>query len=106
LKWHRKNWRDKTGRPFDDIRNVQAKPAILGYGFAMGPGTLYNNNPESFANRAFNSESGRHSNFCDQRLQVDLVEVHTEIDTTAEVFQPQQPGGCEEAVQGRMNAAG
>ncbi len=50
LKWYRKNWRDKTGRPFDDIRNIQAKPAILGYGFAMGPGTLFNNNPESFAN--------------------------------------------------------
>ena len=52
LKWYRKNWRDKTGRPFDDIRNMQAKPAILGYGFAMGPGTLFNNNPESFANMA------------------------------------------------------
>jgi hypothetical protein len=50
LKWYRKNWKDKTGRPFEEIRNIQAKPAILGYGFAMGPGTLFNNNPESFRN--------------------------------------------------------
>jgi hypothetical protein len=47
LRWYRKNWHDKTGRPFDDIRNIQAKPAILGYGFAMGPGTLFHNNPDS-----------------------------------------------------------
>lgn len=51
LKWYRRNWHDKTGRPFEEIRNIQAKPAILGYGFAMGPGTLFNNNPDSFQHR-------------------------------------------------------
>jgi hypothetical protein len=50
LQYYRKNWKDKTGRTFEEVRNVQAKPAILGYGFAMGPGTLFNNNPESFRN--------------------------------------------------------
>jgi len=52
LKWYRKNWKDKTGTPFEDIRNIRAKPAILGYGFAMGPRTLYTNNPESYASVA------------------------------------------------------
>ncbi len=52
LKWYRKNWKDKTGTSFEDIRNIRAKPAILGYGFAMGPRTLYTNNPESYVSVA------------------------------------------------------
>ncbi len=34
------------------VRDKQAKPAILGYGFGMGAGTLLHNNPDSFASRA------------------------------------------------------
>jgi DNA polymerase I-like protein with 3'-5' exonuclease and polymerase domains len=34
------------------VRDKQAKPAILGYGFGMGAGTLLHNNPESFSTRA------------------------------------------------------
>jgi hypothetical protein len=44
LAWVKKNHKH--------VRDKQAKPAILGYGFGMGAGTLLHNNPDSFRSRA------------------------------------------------------
>jgi len=49
FKWHREqDTKLYNGHTFEHIRNKQAKPGILGYGFGMGYFTLFNNNPGSF----------------------------------------------------------
>lgn len=50
LEWYKKNYHLKDGTPFKKIRDKQAKPAILGYGFGLGAGKLYRLNEESFDN--------------------------------------------------------
>lgn len=40
------------GKTFQQIRDKEAKPTILGWGFGMMPGTLYRNNEESFEDEA------------------------------------------------------
>lgn len=49
LSWYRKNFHLKDGTPFKKIRDKQAKPGILGYGFGLGAGKLYRLNEDSFA---------------------------------------------------------
>lgn len=51
LNWYKKNYKLKDGTPFVKIRNKQAKPAILGYGFGLGAGKLYLLNEDSFNNK-------------------------------------------------------
>lgn len=50
LKWYRKNYHLKNGTPFQKIRDKQAKPAILGYGFGLGAGKMFRLNEDSFEN--------------------------------------------------------
>lgn len=51
LKWYRKNYHLKDGTPFQKVRDKQAKPCVLGYGFGMQAGKLYRLNEESFDNQ-------------------------------------------------------
>jgi DNA polymerase I-like protein with 3'-5' exonuclease and polymerase domains len=51
LKWYRKNYHLKDGSNFELVRNKQAKPGILGYGFGLGAGKLYRLNEDSFNNQ-------------------------------------------------------
>lgn len=48
LGWYRKNFHLADGTPFKKIRDKQAKPGILGYGFGLGAGKLYRLNEDSF----------------------------------------------------------
>lgn len=50
LNWYKKNFTLKDGTPFKKIRDKQAKPGILGYGFGLGAGKLYKLNEDSFDN--------------------------------------------------------
>lgn len=50
LGWYRKNFHLTDGTPFKKIRDKQAKPGILGYGFGLGAGKLYRLNEDSFNN--------------------------------------------------------
>jgi len=50
LKSLRKDPRLFNGKTFQQVRDKNAKPAILGYGFGMRGRTLYLNNEESFEN--------------------------------------------------------
>lgn len=48
LDWHKKNYHLKDGTPFKKVRDKQAKPAALGYGFGLGAEKLYKLNEDSF----------------------------------------------------------
>lgn len=50
LKWYRKNYALKDGTPFQKVRDKQAKPGILGYGFGLGAAKMYRLNEDSFDN--------------------------------------------------------
>lgn len=50
LKGLRKSDKLYSGKTFESIRNDKAKKTILGYGFGMGAGTLFNQNPDAFDN--------------------------------------------------------
>lgn len=50
LTWYRENYVLKNGDPFQKIRDKQAKPGVLGYGFGLGAGKLYRLNEDSFNN--------------------------------------------------------
>lgn len=45
-----KQYLNAVKKQHEGVRNGKAKPAILGYGFGMGAGKLFDLNPESFAN--------------------------------------------------------
>ncbi len=45
-------WLKHIKKTHEKVRNEQAKPAILGYGFGMGGGRLYRSNPDNFRNKA------------------------------------------------------
>lgn len=42
-------WLSKIKKEHTKVRNGQAKPCILGYGFGMGASRLYNSNPDNFS---------------------------------------------------------
>ncbi len=50
LNWYKKNYHMKDGTPFKTVRDKQAKPGILGYGFGLGGEKLYMMNEDSFDN--------------------------------------------------------
>ncbi len=50
LNWYKKNYTMKDGTPFKTVRDKQAKPGILGYGFGLGGEKLYKLNEDSFEN--------------------------------------------------------
>jgi len=50
LGWYKKNYKLKDGTPFKKVRDKQAKPGILGYGFGLGAGKLYRLNEDAFDN--------------------------------------------------------
>lgn len=50
LKWYRKNYTLKNGDSFEKLRNKQAKPAGLAYGFGIGGRKLFETNRDSFNN--------------------------------------------------------
>lgn len=50
LNWYKKNFTLKDGTPFKKVRDKQAKPAILGYGFGLGAEKLFKLNEDSFEN--------------------------------------------------------